>query len=208
MCAKPQGPSTRAPSRPARLRSLGRTLIKFLAIPALLFTVAAAAAQTSASLEKSKPQRVTAAPVAPVAVAAGNSTQVELAFRVSRGYHINSNKPTSELLIPTVVSVSPPTDIAVANLTYPAGEERSFPFSPDEKLSVYSGDFSVTGLVRAARTTPPGKYRVHGMLKYQACDDRACYPPGQVPVAFDVKVSKAAGGRKRHNPPQSPHVHQ
>ncbi|MFI5112458.1 MAG: protein-disulfide reductase DsbD domain-containing protein [Terriglobales bacterium] len=162
-------------------------------------------------LGSSKPgamQRVAFAPVATVRVAAGKSATVELPFRVTRGYHINSHKPTSELLVPTVLSVKPPTDIAVAKLTYPDGEDRSFPFSPGDKLNVYTGDFAVTGLVRAARTTPPGRYRVKGILKYQACDDRACYPPGQLPVAFDVKITKAASTRPRRNPAQSPHVHQ
>lgn len=177
---------------------------------ALLLGAAAMFAQDQV-LGSSKPgatQRVTAAPVAPVKVAAGKSIKVELPFRVTPGYHINSNKPTSELLVPTVLSVKPPTDIAVAKLTYPAGEDRSFPFSPGDKLNVYTGDFAVTGLVRAARTTPPGTYRVKGLLKYQACDDRACYPPGQLPVAFDVKITKAASTRPRRNPAQSPHVHQ
>ncbi|MGB9104734.1 MAG: protein-disulfide reductase DsbD domain-containing protein, partial [Terriglobales bacterium] len=139
-----------------------------------------------AQVETSKPgatQRVAFAPVTTVRVAAGKSIKFELPFRVTRGYHINSNKPTSELLVPTVLSVSPPTNILIAKLTYPAGEDRSFPFSPGDKLNVYTGDFAVTGLVRAARTTPPGTYRVKGILKYQACDDRACYPPGQLPVA-------------------------
>lgn len=161
-------------------------------------------------LGSSKPgatQRVAFAQVAPVKVAAGKSTAIELPFRVTRGYHINSSKPTSELLVPTVLSVNPPTNILIAKLTYPAGEDRSFPFSPGDKLNVYTGDFAVTGLVRAARTTPPGTYRVKGLLKYQACDDRACYPPGQLPVAFDVKITKAASTRPRRNPAQSPHVH-
>jgi hypothetical protein len=178
---------------------------------ALLLGAAAMFAQDQV-LGSSKPgamQRVAAAPVAPVRVAAGKSTTVELPFRVTRGYHINSNKPTSELLVPTVLSVKPPTDIAVAKLTYPAGQDRSFPFSPGDKLNVYTGDFTVTGMVRAARTTPPGTYRVKGILKYQACDDRACYPPGQLPVAFDVTITKAAkASSSRRNPAQSPHVHQ
>lgn len=190
-------------ARPSRgtLRLLGAIL---------LLAFAAAFAQTSTPLETSKPgatQRVAFAPVAPVRVAAGKSANVELPFRVTRGYHINSNKPTSELLIPTVLSVKPPTNIVVTKLTYPAGKDRSFPFSPGDKLNVYTADFTVNGLVRAARTTPPGTYRVKGILKYQACDDRACYPPGQLPVAFDVKITKAASTRPRRNPAQSPHVH-
>ncbi|MBZ5569689.1 MAG: protein-disulfide reductase DsbD N-terminal domain-containing protein [Acidobacteriia bacterium] len=180
---------------------------KFAVVFVALLISAAALAQVETSKPKAT-QRVTAAPIAPVVVHAGSSKQVELTFRVAPGYHINSHKPTSELLIATVLSVSPPTNIAVAKLTYPAGVERSFPFSPSEKLSVYAGDFTLTALVRAARTTPPGRYRVHCTLQYQACDDRACYPPGKVPVAFDVKVSKAGTGHTRRNPAQSPHVHQ
>ena len=180
---------------------------KFPIVFVFLLIGAAALAQVETSKPGAK-QRVAFAQVAPVKVAAGKSTKVELPFRVTRGYHINSNKPTSELLVPTVLSVQPPTDIAVAKLTYPAGEDRSFPFSPGDKLNVYTGDFTVTGLVRAARTLPPGRYRVRGTLKYQACDDRACYPPGQLPVAFDVKITKAAStGKHRRNPAQSPHVH-
>ncbi len=163
-----------------------------------------------AQVESSRPkptQRVTAAPIAPLKIPAGKSASLELPFRVTLGYHINSNKPSSELLLPTVLSVSPPTDILIAKLAYPAGEDRSFPFSPTEKLNVYTGDFAVTGLVRVAQKAPPGTYRVRATLKYQACDDRACYPPGQLPVAFDVKVTKPPR-RPRHNPAQSPHVHQ
>lgn len=170
--------------------------------------------QSSFETSRVKPtQRVTAAPVGLITVAVGSAKWVELPFRVAPGYHINSNKPSSELLLPTVLSLSPPTNVALGGLTYPAGQERSFPFSPDEKLNVYSGDFALSTLVRVARNTPLGRYRVKGVLKYQACDDRACYPPGQVPIAFDVKVTKAAGtgtsaGRRRRNPAQSPHVHQ
>ena len=177
---------------------------------ALLLGAASMFAQDQV-LGSSKPgatQRVAFAPVAPVRVAAGKSTTVELPFRVTRGYHINSNKPTSELLLPTALSMNPPTNILIAKLTYPAGEDRSFPFAPGDKLNVYTGDFTVTGLVRVLRTTPPGTYRVKGILKYQACDDRACYPPGQLPVAFDVKVTKATSTRRpRRNPAQSPDVH-
>ena len=194
---------------PCRARFWRDSVEKFLVAGSVLLLVSSAFAQ----VEKPKPgatHRVTAAPIAPVKVVVGKSATVELPFRVARGYHINSNKPNSELLIATVLKVNPPTNILVAKLTYPAGEDRSFPFAPAEKLNVYTGDFAVSGLVRAARATPPGRYRVRAMLKYQACDDRACYPPGQLPVSFDVKVTKGTSttGKHRRNPAQSPHVHQ
>jgi hypothetical protein len=190
-------------------RRASRGTLRFLLV-ALLLAFIPVFAQTTDPLVQSKPkatQRVTMAPVGTVTVAAGKSTQVELPFRVAAGYHINSNKPTSELLLPTVITLSPPTNIIVGNTDYPPGQDKRFSFSPDEKLNVYTGDFALMALVRPARNTPPGTYRVRGALKYQACDDRACYPPGQVPVTFDVKVLKAKSGRARRNPAQSPHIH-
>jgi hypothetical protein len=155
-----------------------------------------------------KPHRVTAMPIDNVTVKPGGSAPIEFEFRVAPGYHINSNKPKSELLIPTVLSLSVPTNVSVAGMTYPTGEDLTFPFSPDEKLSVYTGDFTVKGKVIASKATSKGTYRVHGQLRYQACDNRACYPPTNIPLSFDVKVAnppKAIGTKA--NPKQSPHAH-
>ncbi len=180
----------------------------FAAFTLLAITASAQSSSPVLQAKKTATQRVTTAPVGPVTVAAGASKKVEIPFRVAPGYHINSHKPTSELLVATALKVNPPTNIEIGKLTYPAGEDRSFPFAPDEKLNVYTGDFAVTALVRPARNTPTGTFRVKAVLEYQACDDRACFPPGTLPVAFDVKVTKAVGGRHRRNPAQSPHVHQ
>ena len=155
-----------------------------------------------------KSPKVTAVPVAAVHVKQGGSAPVQMMFRVHPGYHINSNKPNSELMIPTAVKLDPPTDFAVAKLTYPAGKDYTFDFSPDEKLSVYTGDFTVKGVVITNKKTPRGTFRVHGSLRYQACDNRACYPPANVPVQFDVKVEKVVAAKPaRRNPAQSPHIH-
>lgn len=138
----------------------------------------------------------------------GKSGAVELQFRIGSGFHINSNAPKSEFLIPTVLKLNPPTDIVVGKVSYPPGEEMSFPFAPDEKLSVYSGDFALTVLVRPLSSVTPGKYMVRGNLKYQACDNLACYPPRQLPVQFEVKIAKAPPAPVvRKNPGQSPHAH-
>ena len=95
----------------------------------------------------------------------------------------------------------------VGKTTYPAGKDMSFAFAPDEKLNVYTGDFEVDVLVRPLRAAQVGKYVVRGVLKYQACDNAACYPPKQLPVSFDVKIAKARPSTTRKNPAQSPHVH-
>ena len=167
-----------------------------------------AAAQDLKDLSRPQVAKVTVAAGTVVTVRSGSTATVHLPFRVVPGFHINSHKPGSELLIPTVLHMDPPTDIEIAKIEYPSGRELSFDFAPNEKLNVYAGDFDVSAMVRPARNTSPGRYRVHGNLRYQACDNRACYPPTQVPVAFDVKVLKPASTRVRRNPRQSPHIHQ
>ncbi|MFZ0815083.1 MAG: protein-disulfide reductase DsbD domain-containing protein [Candidatus Sulfotelmatobacter sp.] len=133
-------------------------------------------------------------------------TMVDLNFRIPAGYHINSNTPKSEFLIPTALKMELPTDIVLGKIAYPAGEDASFPFSPDEKLSVYSGDFTIAVAVHPLHSVVPGKYEMHGVLRYQACDNAACYPPKTVPVKFEIKVVKEPP-EHHANPAQSPHVH-
>jgi hypothetical protein len=111
-------------------------------------------------------------------------------------------------LIPTTLHLDPPTDLSLGNIQYPAGEQLSFAFSPDEKLSVYTGNFTVTATARTVGSIRTGNYRVHGELRYQACDDHACYPPRSAPVAFDVHVAPPPSTRSHGNPAQSPNVHQ
>jgi Disulphide bond corrector protein DsbC len=149
---------------------------------------------------------VSMAPAPLVTVKQGRSATVPLSFRVSSGYHINSNRPKSEFLIPTILKVDAITDIVVSKTTYPEGRDMSFAFAPDEKLNVYTGDFQVDVRVRPLRTVRVGRYKVRGTLKYQACDNAACYPPKQLPVSFDVKIAKAPPPPGK-NPAQSPHAH-
>jgi hypothetical protein len=149
---------------------------------------------------------VTMEPVPLVTATRAKPTTVNLNFRVPRGYHINSNAPKSEFLIPTALKMDLPTDIILGKIAYPQGQDVSFPFSPDEKLNVYTGDFTVGLAVHPLHSVMPGKYVMHGVLRYQACDNAACYPPKTVPVNFDVKVVKEHTTGRR-NPAQSPHVH-
>ena len=186
----PQNPKTRSVARLCVLLAL-----------VLPVTAGISSAQTPG-----KAPTLTVAAVPLVTAQRGQATMVNLNFRVPPGYHINSNTPKSEFLIPTALKMDLPTDIILGKIEYPAGEDRSFPFSPDEKLNVYSGDFTIAVAVHPLHTVVPGKYEMRGVLRYQACDNAACYPPKNLPVSFEVKVVKEPAGHHT-NPAQSPHVH-
>jgi hypothetical protein len=161
---------------------------------------------TAQDLPGRKTPSVTLSPPPVANVIRGKANNVELRFHVGSGFHVNSNTPSAEYLIPTTLKLDVPTDIVVGKITYPPGEQMSFAFAPDEKLSVYSGEFDLSVQVRPLASVLPSKYEIRGRLRYQACDNAACYPPKQLPVEFEVKVVKAPPP-VRKNPAQSPHAH-
>jgi DsbC/DsbD-like thiol-disulfide interchange protein len=117
-----------------------------------------------------------------VSVAAGKPGVVELHFRVNEGLHINSHTPRAKSLIPTQLMVEEPVGVNVASVDFPAGTDYSPAFSPNDKLSVYTGEF----VLRAHITAQRGDHLVQAALRYQACDANSCYPPKTAPVAVNI----------------------
>jgi Disulphide bond corrector protein DsbC len=111
-------------------------------------------------------------------VKAGKRSVIELRFHVVEGFHVNSHTPKSELLLPTTVTLVKAAGVKTDAAVYPSGTAYSFSFSPDEKLDVYQGDFTVKVPVVAEA----GSHTLDGTLRYQACDYAACYPPRSLPV--------------------------
>jgi hypothetical protein len=118
-------------------------------------------------------------------IPAGKRSVLEIRFRVIDGYHVNSHTPKSELLIATKMNLQPSAGVKAGAAEYPAGKTYSFSFSPEDKLDVYEGDFTVKLPVVAA----VGPHEMDGTLRYQACDHAACYPPRSLPlqVVFTAK---------------------
>lgn len=161
----------------------------------------------SAALAQGSSPAVTVVPIGTVVVARGAKAPLTVELHVNRGFHVNSNKPNDELLLPTVVHLNPPQGIMIVNIQYPEGEQLALPFMGKEKLSVYSGNFAVTADVRIPKADALGTLRVHGEVKYQACDNRQCFPPKTTPLQFDVRVVKPTVKKKSTYTPESPHIH-
>jgi hypothetical protein len=116
-----------------------------------------------------------------IQLAANKPQDVELRFRVEPGFHINSNKPKDELLLPTVLKLDPGS-LRIANQQYPPGSHFRLQIGDGEDLDVYQGEFRVMLRVEA----PKGASTITGSLRYQACDTAACYPPKTLPVQIAV----------------------
>jgi hypothetical protein len=75
----------------------------------------------------------------------------------------------------------------MVSIDYPAGSMEKYSFS-EKPLSVVTGDFSITTKFTVPKGASNGPAAETGILRYQACDDHACYPPKNVPVNVTVAV--------------------
>ena len=117
-----------------------------------------------------------------VTVAAGKPAEVALHFRIAPEMHINSHTPKDEFLIPTVFSIPDGAGVRLLEANYPAGTDFTLPLDPKNKLSVYTGEFTI----QARLAAEPGDHLVAARPRFPACDKSQCLPPKTIPVAIDV----------------------
>lgn len=117
----------------------------------------------------------------------GSPFQGAIVLDINEAFHINSNKPLDANLIATTVELVKAEGVTFGPLNYPRGENQKFKFSEDP-LSVYSGR---TVIKFTARPTPKlalGAQTLKAKVRYQACNDQACFPPKTVEVAIPIEV--------------------
>ena len=117
-----------------------------------------------------------------VSIAANTDSVVELHFAVNPGLHINSHTPHEKSFIPTQLIVAEPAGVKVVSVDFPPGTDFALASDPNDKLSVYTGEFVLKAHVKAR----PGEHLIQAQLRYQACDAMSCFPPRKAPVAVDV----------------------
>ncbi|HEY5328758.1 MAG TPA: protein-disulfide reductase DsbD domain-containing protein [Acidobacteriaceae bacterium] len=117
-----------------------------------------------------------------IEVDAGKRQDVELRFRVEPGFHINSHTPKDELLIPTVLKIDAGAVREIHEI-YPKGSAFRLPVGAGEMLDVYQNEFRI-GLEVVA---PRGASTMEGVLRFQACDNAACYPARELPVKIAIR---------------------
>lgn len=123
-------------------------------------------------------------------VESGSSFKVVLNAKVDNTWHINSNKPNDEFLIPSVVTVKG-DGIKLLNVKYPQAHEINFSFS-DKPVSVYEGDVKFELAIAIDKSAAPGKQNVEVKLNYQACNDQSCLPPTSVKTELELEILAAA----------------
>ena len=135
--------------------------------------------QSSGYLSAGEPQKATGKRNA--------ALQVKIPLVVKEGYHVNSNQPAEEYLIPLKLTWTEMGALEGGTVTYPKPTQEKYEFS-EKPLSVYTGSFDLVANFKVAPKAPAGPGAATGKLRYQACSNRACYPPKTLEITVSYQV--------------------
>ena len=150
-----------------------------LSLLAALLCLPSLFAQSSGYLTVGEPQKVAGKRNAAV--------QAKIPVSVQPGFHVNSNTPTDEYLIPLRLTWTSTGALEGGSVTYPKPSMEKYEFA-EKPLSVFTGNFELVANFKVAAGAPAGPGAAVGKLRYQACNDRACFPPKTVEVTVPYQI--------------------
>lgn len=119
-------------------------------------------------------------------VSRGATANGTVTLEIPVGLHVNSNRPSSEYLIPTVVKLSG-KGIKLGKLAYPKGADRTFKFT-SKALNVYEGTVKFPFTVTIPRGYKGKSIAIEAKVEYQACTEEICYPPKSESLTLTANV--------------------
>jgi thiol:disulfide interchange protein DsbD len=122
-------------------------------------------------------------------VLAGGTLKAAIILHIKEGWHINSNKPRDEFLIPTEIELSVQNGVSAGELIFPPDKLFQFSFS-EEKVAVYDGETAIGLPISVAENFPEDVVRLSGKVIYQACDDVSCLAPTSVDFSGEIPIAQ------------------
>jgi thiol:disulfide interchange protein len=133
------------------------------------------------------------------ALPAGSEAMLAVSLDIGDGYHAQSHKPYDENLIPFTIKLDENPAVTFGEPVYPPGKDETYPNLG--KLSVYTKNVIVRVPVKVKPDAKPGPIQIKGKLRYQICDDKACFPPESPAFTVETKVVPA-GTEVQPNEPE------
>ncbi len=118
----------------------------------------------------------------------GTEFKLALEVNVAEGWHINSDKPYDEYLIPTSLIIVENPNFRLKKVAYPKPHDYKFSFS-ESPLSVWEGTIYKGALIEVDSNTIPGNYSLVVELQYQACNEMSCQAPTTLTDTINVLVA-------------------
>lgn len=117
------------------------------------------------------------------------ATEAVVEMTIASGWHVNSHEPHDDFLIPTTLTLTPPSGVTAGAVTYPKPVDRVLAFSEGKPMSLYEGTVKLTAALDGTGTSP-----LRGSLRFQACNDTTCLPPKTVELVATQETAAAGFG--------------
>ncbi|MEQ1947064.1 MAG: protein-disulfide reductase DsbD domain-containing protein [Bryobacteraceae bacterium] len=118
----------------------------------------------------------------------GGSGDGVITLQLREGYHVNSNAPADQYLIPLKLTWTP-GQVEAASVDFPKPQSVKLGFS-EKPVLIFSNTFQITTHFKTTASAMPGLALATGKLRYQACNDKMCLAPKTVDVTIPVEISK------------------
>ncbi len=117
----------------------------------------------------------------------GGEVKIAAQLDINDEWHINSNKPKEDFLIPTEIKIKSDFNAEVEKIVYPKSEEIKLDFS-DTPVSVFEGKTNIAAIVKIPENVELGKKQLIVELSYQGCNDATCMAPNSVSDTLNIEV--------------------
>lgn len=114
----------------------------------------------------------------------GASAAETLHVRVLDGFHVNSDKPKDEYLIPLKLTWTG-GPLEAKSIAYPKPEQVKV---GADLLNVFTGAFDVSTEFVAPASASTGSAVMTGKLRYQACNSEMCFRPATIEIKAPVVI--------------------
>jgi DsbC/DsbD-like thiol-disulfide interchange protein len=134
---------------------------------------------------QSSTERVTVGQPQKVAGKRNDAVETKIPVSILEGYHVNSNAPSDEYLIPLKITWTSLGALEGGQVTFPKPEKITV---GDQQLSVFTGKIDLMVNFKVSAKAPAGPGVASGKLGYQACNNKACFPPKSVEISVPYQV--------------------
>ena len=123
-------------------------------------------------------------------VHAGSEINILVKSVIEETWHINSNSPNDDFLIPTKLELQGIDGFKLSKILYPSPIDMQFGFS-DKPVSVFEGEFDIKGVLEVSEQVQSGDYNLVLNLTYQACNNQSCMAPVTITDTISISVVDA-----------------
>lgn len=109
----------------------------------------------------------------------GSELIIAVEVEIAETWHINSDAPKDEFLVPTNLSISGSDKVEFIKVAYPPAKQYKFDFSESPVL-VWEGKFFIPVKIKFSENIEVGNSSLIVSLEYQACNNITCLAPNTI----------------------------